>query len=101
KGGAELVESLYRELIGPGCCPADKDDLLDHDVQKVIGMQADFAGTVQGGSDLVQFGLEPFGRDPDQTAGKSTVVRAPDLVVMATVGQSRIASERMPKSSDG
>src|SRR6476661_8897749 len=101
KGGAELVESLYRELIGPGCCPADKADLLDHDVQKVIGMQADFAGTVQGGSELVQFGLESVGRDPDQTAGKSPLVCAPDLVVMPTVSQRRIACERLPKSSIG
>ena len=74
---AELVESIDRELIWLGCGAADEPDLLDHDVQEMIGMQADFVRPIQCRSHPIELWLELIGRDPDQAAGKSTVVCSP------------------------
>ena len=98
---AELVESLDRELIRPGRCSTDKSDLLDHDVEEVVGVQPNFARPVKRGTEPIQLGLELAGRNPDQAAGEATIMGAPHLIVMPAVGQRRIAGERLPESAIG
>ena len=64
-------------------------------------MQADFARPIQCRSHPIELWLELIGRDPDQAAGKSTVVCSPGCIVMPAIGQRRIAGEGLPETPIG
>ena len=49
----------------------------------------------------IELWLELIGRDPDQAAGKSSVVCSPGCIVMPAIGQRRIAGEGLPETPIG
>src|SRR5215217_2493607 len=73
----------------------DKSELLKHDVEKMIRVQANAGESCQPRSQLCQLRLECFGRYPHNARSVRTTLRPPVRGIVATVRCQLAPSERV------
>src|SRR5215204_2772447 len=79
----------------------DKSELLKHDVEKMIRVQANAGESCQPRSQLCQLRLECFGRYPHNARSVRTTLRPPVRGIVATVRCQLAPSEGVPDAFVG
>jgi hypothetical protein len=81
--------------------PDDKPQLLKHDVQEMVGMQANASQLRQLPAKYGQIWLESFGRNPHDASCVGVAVRSPVGSIVSAVGGRVTPLERFPNAFIG
>lgn len=97
KLGDELVEPRLVDLVSRSRCFANESELLQRDVEKVIGVGANERNRGQTAPDLVERRLQDVGRNANRDQRVNAWRPGPPLSrVMATVGHGGSGAKRLP-----